>query len=662
MAERRASPALTPDMRRWCVLSAALASLPLLLLMPVPVMLGVPLAGAATAMVGWRRRIPAWALAPFVVAAVALVVAMHGFQFGRDTGSALLLVMLALKLGETRTVRDGRALIAFGLFAAFAAVLQDQGPTTLLLALPATAAMLAASARLVQHAPTVGVRQPTALAQLRATVLWLALALPLGMAGFWLFPRMGSPLWGVPENAIARTGVSGEMAPGDWLEVLADTRVAFRVRFHGTEPDRDALYWRGPVLWSFDGRTWSRPSWIDALPGPDLREAEAAFSYEVTLEPTDRRFLFALDLPETAPSPGRLSGDLSPTARMPVTSLLRYELRSVRVAAHQPELPAPVRQAALALPEGFNPRIRAEVAGWRAQGLDDRALAGRALDWFSTDFSYSLAAPPLGRHSVDEFLFDTQVGFCEHFTSAFVFMMREAGIPARVINGYVGGYRNPMGDHWRIQQSDAHAWAEIWLPESGWTRVDPTAAVDPSRVFDRYEAGAGPGGGGPLGALAAYNARLADALDLVRRNWNDLVLGFNADRQRDLIRRLGIQDPGQWQMGLVFALAAGLALALTLWLLLREQGGHRDALSRAWRLFLQRLARRGLTKRPHETALAFAERAAGRWPEQATELRSLSRDFARLRYAPESEWLDPAPLVARLRAFRPRRSTGSRTP
>lgn len=641
--------------RAWCLVAAAFSALPLLRLVPGWLAASLLALGVGAAWASARRPVPAWVLVPLTLGAGGLVLLAYGFQFGRDTGSALLLTMLALKIGESSRLRDGRALVGFALFATFAAFIQDQGPLTLALALPAVAAMLVASARLAEE--EMGVSNPLPLGpRIRGIAVALLVALPLALAGFWLFPRLASPLWGVPENAIASPGISGEMSPGDWLDMMTDESVAFRVRFLGEAPPRRDLYWRGPVLWDFDGRTWTRPGWASSLPRPEVLPGDGGFRYELTLEPTERSFVFALDLPTAAPPGARLDGDLTPMAQRPVNNLMRYELDSVAASAFEAELPPRVRDVATRLPAQFNPRIRGEVAAWLDEGLDPRAVVQRSLDWFNRDFSYSLAAPPLGRHSVDEFMFDTRVGFCEHFASAFVFMMREAAIPARVVTGYVGGYRNPVGEHWRIQQSDAHAWAEVWLEGPGWVRVDPTAAVDPSRVFERYGTG-GTGGGG--GGMRGYDGPLRDMADFLRRSWNEVVLGFNADSQRLMLTRLGIDDPREWQVGAVFVLGAGAALVLTLWLLLRERETGRDPLLAAYRRFNRRLARAGVARQPHEPELAFAQRAARELPGSADAVLSLSQRFSDARYGEAVD--DPArsKLASDLRAFRPRTRPGA---
>lgn len=645
---------LHPSARRWSVVAAAISALPLLRLMPPWLAATLAGVGLFAAWSGARRPWPDALRLLLTLGLAGLVVSAFGFRFGRDTGCALLLAMLALKLGETRWQRDGRSLVGFALFATFAAFLQDQGPLTLLLAIPAVVVTLAASTRLADSeaaVPEPDADKPTR--RLGAALAWLGLAMPLALAAFWLFPRLPSPLWGVPGNALARTGINDRMAPGEWLDLMLDDAPAFRARFFGPAPPVSAMYWRGPVLWDFDGRAWTRAPWIGALPPAEVTPAGPAFDYEITLEPTDQRFLFALDLPGAAPPRSTMGVDLSPYSRRPVSSLLRYRLESVPPARFEPELRRTLRQNATRLPEGFNPRTLALARQWRAEGADDAEVIRRALDWFRAEFTYSLDAPPLGRDSVDEFLFVTRQGFCEHFSSSFAVLMRAAGIPARVVTGYAGGYFNPLGDYWLVRQSDAHAWNEVWVEGRGWVRVDPTAAVAPERVLQRS---ANIGGG--LGGLGEGLAPIVSVADWMRRGWNDFVLGFDAARQRLLLRPLGIDEATTTQLLFAFALVTGLALAATLLPLLRSGRVPRAPLLAAYDRFIHRLSRAGVAKAAHEPPQAFAERAAQALPGDADAIRALTRRFVAWRYAGDE--LDPAAqreLSRALRSFKPRART-----
>lgn len=638
---------LPSSVRAWCLAAAMACLLPLLLQVQAP--LAISLLVVAAAGIAMPRPLPVLVRLLLFASLVGYVLATHGLNLGRDTGCAMLAALLAMKPFETHKLRDARSLLGFSMFAPFAAFLQDQGPASLLLALPAVALLLHALAMLAEQrpgAPAVRLQRQRA----RTIGVAVVMALPLALAGFWLFPRLGSPLWGLPENTLGRSGLGERMSPDQWVEMFGDDSPALRVRFEGAEPARQDLYWRGQVLWAFDGQTWSRGLSPTPLRGPPGQPRVEPVRYEVSLEPTDRRYLVMLDLPLASPEPGYLRSDYTVASHEPVGQLLKYtgvSSTDTRVAtALSPE----EERAALSLPAGVNPRMRALAAQWREETADDDvAMVRRALEWIGEDFAYSLSVPPTGRNAVDDFLFETRVGFCQHFSSAFTNLMRAAGIPSRVVLGYAGGYRNRYGDYWVVRRMDAHAWSEVWLRGRGWVRVDPTAAVAPERVLDTVEDLAR---GEAL--LPSSFAPLFEIGDWARRNWNDLVLGFNAARQASLLRPLGIDRASGAQLTAAFAVGAGLALALTLWVLVRGRPAPRDPLVRAWQAFTRRLHRAGLAKHPWEAPLSFGERVALALPAQAELLRSLSRRYASWRYAPgELAADDKSRLIAELQRYRP---------
>ncbi len=631
MAEPAERLQLDPSSRAWTLAAAWACLLPLLL--QLPGLLGA-LVGAVAAGVGvvsWRRTIPGAARLLLALAMLAVVLAMSDFHIGRDTGTAVLAAMLAIKPSETFRLRDARSLLGFALFAPFGTFLLDQGPVSLLLGLAGVVLVLVALQRLAElesGEPAAGGAVP----RLRRVGKLLALGLPLALAAFWLFPRLPSPLWGVPERAMATTGLSDEMSPGEWLDLLVDDTPALRVRFQGAEPAPSQMYWRGPVMWHFDGRTWSRSDWLGrAAPAP-VEHAGPRWDYQVEVEPTERRQLVALDLPISAPDGVHMGRDLELFTRRPLSALTRWTMSSAPPARFDAALPPQLRRLALALPGDFNPRTIDLARQWRSEAGDggDEAIVQRALDWITTDFAYTLSTPLAGRHSVDEFLFDQQEGFCEHFSSAFVVLMRASGIPARVVTGYVGGYRNPYGDYWLVRRSDAHAWAEVWLEGEGWRRVDPTAAVAPERIYDTLADRRS--GTGVLGGALGGAAGLFDIGDWLRMGWNDLLLGFDAERQAALLRPLGIERLDPLRLALSFALVALLALLWMVWL---SRRGERqpDPVLRAWHRLDARYRRLGLGRNASEPAQQWALRvdaALGGDPG----LRELSRRFSDSRYAP----------------------------
>lgn len=651
---RAESPRLDRATRGWVLVAAAACLLPLLLQLPGSIALGIALAAVSTGALSWRGPIPLPVRLVLVFTVVGATLAATGFRIGRDTACALLAAMLAIKPGETWQLRDARSLLGFALFAPFATFLLDQGPVSLLLALLGVSLVLVALQQLADLESDSPQALPLGRRLMSAWKLAL-IGLPLAMAAFWLFPRLASPLWGVPERALARTGLSDRMSPGEWIDLMADDTVALRVDFNGPAPAPEEMYWRGPVLWNFDGRTWTQPWWLRGVDAAAVTPGNTTWDYRMELEPTDRRQLVALDLPMTVPAGVSRSLDYGLFTRAPMSSLTRWQMRSAPPAAFEAQLPRMLRQLALDLPPDYNPRTVALARQWRREvdadpripaASKDAEVVQRALRMVRADFAYTLETPLLGRHSVDEFLFDVKAGFCEHFSSSFVVLMRAAGVPARVVTGYAGGYRNPIGGYWLVRRSDAHAWAEAWLPGRGWVRVDPTAAVAPERIYDTIEDRAPAFGG--LGAMRP----VFNASDWMRRGWNDFVLGFDAVRQRALLQPLGMDELSGTRLALLFSVAAALALAWMLWLTAR-QSRERDPMLRAWRKLGQRYARFGLQREPHEPAGDWANRVVAARP-QSQALAALSARFADWRYAATRDRSEAANALLRdLRRHRP---------
>ncbi len=641
------SPSLGSHARGWVLLTTALSLLPLMLQLP-----GV-LAGVfgATALIvaglSWRRPVPLLLRLLLIATMLVSIYWQMGANPGRDTGCALLAAMLAIKSSELRTLRDARSLLGFALFAPFAAFLLDQGPVTLLLATAAVICALLALQRLADDAAGVTALPPAA--QLRTVGKLMLLALPLALSAFWLVPRLGSPLWGIPDRVVSRPGLSDRMEPGAWIDLMADDSPALRAQFFGPVPAPDQRYWRGPILTRFDGRSWTRLDSQRRLAPPTFEAGTARWDYLIEYEATDDRQLVALDLPLAAPADSQLDADYSLSSNRPLSALTRWRMQSAPPRGYQSQLPERLHRQTLQLPTGFNPRTLALAKQWRADaGQDDAAIVQRSLDWIHREFAYTLSTPLAGRHSADEFLFDQKEGFCEHFSSAFVVLMRGAGIPARVVTGYAGGVRNRYGDYWVVRKMDAHAWAEVWLAGRGWVRVDPTAAVAPERIYDTLEDRLGQGNAGGLDLAGRWDS-LKQFGDWMRRGWNTAFLSFDASRQQQLLRPFGIDRLSPSQLIALFAGFAVLALGLMAWLLARGER-QRDPLLRAWHRLDRRYARLGLGREPHESANDWARRVELNHPDSG--LLSLSQRFTDARYA--GALFDHVSLLADLRRHRPR--------
>ena len=655
MAERTppSKLALDPRSRGWVLLATLACLVPLLLQLATPLGPGIGAVAVVVALLTRRQALAGWMRILLAVLLAGAVFAVMGLNFGRDTGCALLAAMLAIKPAETASLRDGRSLIGFALFAPFATFLLDQGPLSLLLGLAAAAFALVALQQMAEVESGETRTETPAWRRFGSVGRMVAIGLPLAFAAFWLFPRMASPMWGAPDRAQARPGLADSMSPGQWVDLLTDDSPAARARFFGATPPVQQMYWRGPVMLEFDGRTWSQVPWMRHRNAPAVTPSRQAWDYELELEPTDRRQLVALDLPLSAPEGSSLGADYSlQTTHEPLRDVTRWRMRSSRPEVFEPVLERNMRRLALELRPGFNPRAVALAHEWReAAGADDLAIVQRALQWIRGEFAYTLAVLPPGRHAVDEFLFDSKAGYCEQFSSSFTVLMRAAGIPARVVIGYAGGEYNRIGGYWLLRRSDAHAWSEVWLEGRGWVRVDPTAAVAPERVFDTLADRANAEGSLIAPLLPAFQVG-----DWMRRGWNDFVLGFDANRQAQLLRPLGIDEIPPQGLVLLFGLVAVIALAAAVWLVTRE-ARERDPVLRAWHALGRRYRRLGLGREPHEPAGDWARRVVGARPQDAG-LNALSQRFAQWRYAPRNDPGARAPVVSRglvrdLRAFRP---------
>ena len=595
----------------------------------------------------YPKQLPAILRFLLVALLGATVMTSYNFGIGRDAASAGLLAMLALKPFETHTQRDAKSLLGFSLFAPFAAFLQDQGPLTLGLSVVAFVLSLMAFSALAQSSR---LQWRSALKSAASAAL---IALPLALVGFWLFPRLSTPLWGLPQNAITGKGLGDRMEPSEWLDKLADDRIVIRAKFLGPTPRRDQMYWRGPVLTHFDGSAWIRDLGARVRERPALQKDANPVVYEVMLEPTSTTDLLVLDLPTVAPENSRLTYEFTALVQEPINSVQRYEATSSLQPRFIEPLDELTRIITLRLPNDLNPRTRELAQRWLTENPDPIALANRFNAWIQKDFQYTLDAPLLGRNSADDFLFNTKRGFCQHFSSSFAVFMRSAGIPTRIVTGFVGGRYNQFGKYWMLYGKDAHAWDEIWVDGRGWLRVDPTAAVAPENILDTVED-------------LQSNQNFAESVlsssletsDWLRRSWNELVLGYNASRQKNLLRPLGFNTEDAKQMTFVFLIGAGIALAFTLMLLLRQRRENLHEVEQAWRAFIKQMRKQRHIKLSHEPATRFAERVAelyrSKTPESSERINQLCARYTQWRY--ENREFDSGEikqLVTDLRQFRP---------
>jgi transglutaminase-like putative cysteine protease len=578
------------------------------------------------------QRLPGrWLLMLIVAGGCAAIWIEFRTLFGRDTGVALLVMLMALKLMELKSRRDAVVVVTLGYFLLLTHYFYSQSIATGLWLLVALWIVTATLIRI--H----GGSAASLRGCLRHSAILAGQALPFLLILYLLFPRVAGPLWGLPQDAHAgRTGLSETMAPGNISNLARSGEIAFRVLFDGALPPRDKLYWRGPVLEEFDGRTWSPYAGITPRPRLDLQSPP--ISYETTLEGHNQRWLLALDAPSALPADSVLSGTLTANARQRLSNRQRFRFASALDYRFNVSENQPVLSRNLQLPSGRNPRSLELARRWQSEQANPQAIIGKALELFSAQFTYTLQPPLLGEDGIDEFLFTTQRGFCEHFSAAFVVLMRAAGIPARVVTGYQGGDRNPVDGYLIVRQSDAHAWAEVWLADRGWVRVDPTAAVSPLRI-ETGIAGA-LAEGEPLPALLQVRTdwlrTLRHRWEAINNAWNQQVLGFDRERQRRMLSAFGIADADWRNLAVALAVASSLLLlAIMAWALYHRP--QRDPAARLWQDALRHLARRQVHCAPWETPLALLARLRTEQPMLAEPFARVVEAYLEVRYGQASD-------------------------
>ncbi len=603
----------------------------------------------------WRGRL-AWRSAPLpgrgwrigmLALAIAATWLSHRTLIGREAGVTLVVVLLALKTLELRARRDAFVVFFLSFFVMLTSFFQSQSLLTAVLMLVALLGLLTA---LVNAHMPVG-RPPLAQAARIAAFMTLAGA-PVMLALFLFFPRL-SPLWGTPNDGMTgRSGLSSSMRVGSVAQLALDDGIAARVRFDGGEaPPRNTLYFRGPVLSRFDGAEWTQPQpWERGL--PQLRPRGEPVGYELTLEPSNRPWLLALDAMRTAPAlPDGLralqGGDLQWSVNRPIGDLLRYRGQSYLDFDSGPVRRSGLLGVGLELPPGSNPRTVELARQLQAQtGGSTPALVDAALQRLRTGgYVYTLEPGVYGAQTADEFWFDRKAGFCEHIASSFVILMRAAGVPARIVTGFQGGEINPVDGYWTLRNSDAHAWAEVWEEGKGWWRVDPTAAVSPERVGQFRRLSPPPGFfAGAIGAMSPTLMQHARALwEAVNNAWNQRVLNYTQSRQLDLLKALGMDSPSPADLArvLLFALvAASLGGAAWAWRERRRTDPWLRLLARA----RARLARAGVAVPPDSAPRRMAELLAARFGDAAAPTHDWLLRLEAQRYA-----RDPAEGLAALR-------------
>jgi len=591
-------------------------------------------------------------LVAVLAVAAGLTFMSYRTLLGKEPGVTMAVVLMALKTLELRARRDAFVVFFLGFFLVLTHFLYSQS-------IGVAAAMLVSvwgllTALVLSHMP---VGQPSLKQAALLAGRTALLGAPIMLLLFLLFPRIG-PLWGVPKDGLAATGLSDRMRMGSVAEIAQDDRIALRLRFDGPAPAPESLYFRGPVLARFDGIEWRVlvPRFPQRLqPQAELRTSGRTLAYEMTVEPLR---LPTLPLLETSPAAPSIEGyrlrqtpDLQWLTDRPMIDRLRLRAEANLRFEHGPKEPVLGLQDYLELPPGFNPRTLEWAAALRRDPAFANAgpseLAQRVMQHIRQGgYTYTLAPGEYGRHAVDEFWFDRKEGFCEHFAAAFVVVMRALDVPARIVTGYQGADPVPVDGYVIVRQSAAHAWAEYWQAGRGWVRADPTAAVAPDRISRSLRLAPPPGL--VAGAIDAMNPellqRLREGWEALNNRWNQWVLNYSRGQQLEVLKDLGFDAP-DWQTlaKLLVTALSSLALLGAAW---AWWDRHRiDPWTRQREALLRTLRRVGVEAQAHDAPGMLARRVRERHGEAGAPLAALLDRLEAQRYGREARRAPDATLT-----------------
>ena len=615
----------------WILLSVLVAVIPHIPRLP----LWFPVLLIAVCAVRWLvaldkiKPIPGLLVALFTVVLFITIIFFQGFNLNREISVTLLATMTVLKLLETWQKRDAWMIVMLCYFVILTRFFYSQD-LLLVVYLFASVFIITHSLFVIQFDEN---KKVFVRSEIKQTLSLLAAGIPLAVLFFIFFPRLGSPIWGSPDLfGNGKTGMSEEMSPGSISQLFSDDSTAFRVIFFTPKPAAKHMYWRGPVLWDFDGKTWHINKDIKNSYRPvSFAQSGKYVGYEVELEPTGQKYLFALDYINDIPNGTHLLSDSQLHSLIKINQLRHYKLTSI-LRKYNPyeNLNFSDRQRLLHLPAGFNPKTIQMMQQWKKQALTQQQYITKALNWFSADeFYYSYAPPLLRGNTVDEFLFGTKKGFCEHYASAFTVMMRALGIPARVVTGYQGGIQND--DYWLVKQSDAHAWSEVWIKNKGWLRVDPTAAVSPLRVEHGSQALMSQQSRSIIDY--SWSRKLGEKYDAMKHKWNKWVRDYNPLKQQALFKIIGFSSQNGKSIAIILTVITVITtLFVVLFIYFTRPVKKLRPYDKVYNKFLKIIQAKDFTDNSQLGIKVLGEQSALKYPNARMAIGQFTELYLKLRY------------------------------
>lgn len=651
-----ADHSLTSRQQQMVSLFSGLAILPHALHLPIPISLFLLLlfSWRIASLIYPRLKPGRWIMFLATFSGVFLVFNQYHTLIGRDAGVGLLTVMMMFKTLEVNKRRDIYITVFISYFVIITHFLFDQ---SILLALYLLLVVVCLTALLIEI-NRIRPSQKIYESFVRTAVITLQ-ALPIALILFVIFPRMTHPLWSLGIGSSGTTGLSDRVNPGEIAKLVESPEVAFRVAFDNQPPPPEQRYWRGLVIWDTDGVSWYNQPDQQSPQQIKLRD-EGEVSYEVFLEAHQQHWLYALDLPIKTTAAAVISADFLLHSLHPVRQSLQYQVWSTTQKQNRVLSPN-MRVRGLNLPDNVTQRQFDLVNEWRKKATNSREIVNLALAHFNQQpYVYTLTPPRYLDNPIDEFLFEGREGFCEHYATSFAQLMRIADIPTRLVLGYQGGEYNEMGDYFIIRQYDAHAWTEVWLDDSGWQRVDPTAAVAPERIrFQiRNEFSAQ---GSPVmfqldqsGFIGSTLRNFAHILDSANVKWRRWVIGYSREHQFSLMHNFGFDNLSSLQWSLITVTLIGIPLLLITLRLVLSGNKKPSTVIRAYAKFCHRLARLDIKRELHEGPMDYAKRAIKMRPDLTAPISRITALYINLRYGPNPKKLQIQALLKHVRQFHPR--------
>ncbi len=590
------------DLSAWhlnhLIIAYVLISLPMLTMLPIWLIIIVSLTVAIKVMaIRLRWQLSKLWLLPIFVVSLAMVIS-NAKNIGFENISVVLLFVFAsLKLLEAREERDAFILMLINLLLMLGSLMAHDDPFVFSYIIFCFFYNLYIQFRIAQ---------PSDLAiswknNVKTLIKIFLISIPFAIGLFFLFPRI-NPLWRQPILMQSKTGLSDEMTPNSLSELTLDGGLAFRVKFNGKIPPNNQLYWRGPVLSSFDGKTWSRSKNQHKPKGLDVLE-EKAINYTIYHDGTTGQWVLPLDFPGKNSEQTKINQDYEVTTEE-FNTPKAFKLISYPVY-RTPNLTDKENYYNRLLPVDIFPKTRGLANSFAKQSDNPEELAEKILSYFKeNEFYYDLAAP-VGNSDMDTFLFTNRSGYCEHYASTFTFMMRSQGIPARVVTGYQGGEINSISQEMEVRQYNAHAWSEIYIEDKGWVRYDPTAAIAPERVRM----------GSPFGSVrnsslissgarweneSAWFKATSVRLRAMRAFWQNWIINYDSKKQQSLWKKLGLS---RWKdilwIGFIIVLMPIVMLLVMAYRYYRRKN-QGDVIAKTMRPFIKNLEKMGIVKADSE--------------------------------------------------------------